>query len=88
MRVQSKVVPGASRDELSASPGDSLNLRLGSPAEAGKANVAVIRWLSTLLSVAHTSLRIVSGLSLSPRTLEIDGLDEAAFYERMQAAGH
>ena len=79
MRVQLKVVPAASRDELSDWPGDSLKLRPRSPAETGKVNVAVIRLLSTLLSVPRTSLRIVSGISLSRKILEIDAPGEAAF---------
>jgi len=82
------VVPAASRDEPGGWPGDTLKRRLHSPAEAGKANVAVIRLLSTLLSVPHTSLRIVSGISLARKILEIGGLDEAAFYQRLQDAGH
>ena len=88
MRIQLKVVPGASRDEISGWLGDSLKLRVRSPAEAGGANAAVIKLLSTLLDVPRGSLRIVSGASSSRKILEVDGLDEAAVYERLRAAGY
>ena len=88
MRIQLKVVPGASRNEISGWLGDSLKLRVRSPAEAGKANAAVIRLLSTLLVVPRTSLRILSGTSSSRKIVEIDGLDEAEFHERLQAVDH
>lgn len=87
MRIQLKVVPGASRDEISGWLGDSLKLRVRSPAEAGRANAAVIKLLSTLLDVPRGSLRIVSGAASSRKILEVDGLDEAAVYERLRAAG-
>ena len=74
MRIQIKVVPGASRNEISGWLGDSLKLRVRSPAEAGKANADVIRLVSTLLAVPRTSMRIVSGTSSSRKILEIDGL--------------
>ena len=88
MRIQLKVVPGASRNEISGWLGDSLKLRVRPPVEAGKANAAVIRLLSTLLVVPRTSLRIVSGTSSSRKILEIDGLDEADLHERLQAVDH
>ena len=88
MRIQLKVVPGASRDEISGWLGDSLKLRVRYPAEAGRANATVIKLLSTLLDVPRGSLRIVSGTSSSRKILEVDGLDEAAVYERLRAAGH
>ena len=88
MRIQLKVVPGACRNEISGWLGDTLKLRVCSPAEAGKANAAVIRLLLTLLAVPRTSLRIVSGTSSSRKILEIDGLDEAGLHERLQAVDH
>ena len=88
MRIQIKVVPGASRNEISGWLGDSLKLRVRSPAEAGKANADVIRLVSTLLAVPRTSMRIVSGTSSSRKILEIDGLDEADLHERLQVVDH
>ncbi len=88
MRIRLKVVPGASRDEVSGWLGGSLKLRVRSPAEAGKANAAVIRLLSEVLAVPRNSLRITHGTSSTHKILEVDGLDESAFRKRLQVAGH
>ena len=88
MRIRLKVVPGASRDEISGWLGSSLKLRVRSPAQAGKANAAVIRLLSEVLAVPRNSLRIASGTLSTHKILEVDGLDETAIRKRLQAAGH
>ena len=43
MELEVKVVPGASRSEVTGWLGDSLKIRVAAPPERGKANAAVVR---------------------------------------------
>lgn len=72
-----KVVPGASRTQLSGWLGDMLKVRVSAPPEKGKANAAVEALLARELGLPVKSVRIVSGTGSPQKLVEIEGLSAA-----------
>ncbi len=69
-----KVVPGASRSQVTGFHGDCLKVRVAAPPEAGKANRAVLALLSAPLDVPKRSLQIVQGETSPRKTVRIEGI--------------
>ena len=65
------VVPGARRTEIVGPHGDALKVRVAAPAEAGRANGAMLSLLSNSLGV---ECRLLSGGSSRRKTVAIPGL--------------
>jgi uncharacterized protein (TIGR00251 family) len=65
-----KVVPGASRSEVVGPLGSRLKVRVAAPAEAGKANRAVVRLLREWLGARRVS--IVAGLGSAEKTVRVE----------------
>lgn len=55
------IQPGAKRSELAGEHGDRLKIRLQAPPVDGKANTALIRFLSKLFAVPRNAIEIESG---------------------------
>ena len=83
MRIHLKVVPGASRDEISGWLGDSLKVRVRAPAEGGKANAAVLKVLARGLDVPPQALAIISGVASARKVVEVDTLSEVELRQRL-----
>ena len=69
-----KVVPNASRDELSEMISDRLKVRVKSPPEAGKANLAVCSLVAKMLGLSKHQVSITSGSNSPFKTVRV--LDE------------
>jgi uncharacterized protein (TIGR00251 family) len=54
-------VPRASKNEIQGVHGDALKVRLQAPPVEGKANQALIRFLSDALNIPRSQLSIASG---------------------------
>jgi uncharacterized protein (TIGR00251 family) len=67
------VQPGASRSEFAGRHGERIKVRLAAPAVEGKANEALIDFLSRHFKVPRRSVRILSGLKSRQKRVEIDG---------------
>jgi uncharacterized protein (TIGR00251 family) len=87
MRICLKVVPGASRDEITGWLGDRLKVRVRAPAEHGKANAAVIRLLATSLGVPRHALSMVTGAASPYKVLEVEVLSETEARQRLARSG-
>jgi uncharacterized protein (TIGR00251 family) len=68
--IRLKVVPGASRSEVVGPLGDRLKVRVAAPAEAGKANRAVVELLEAWLGVRGVT--IVAGASSAEKTVRVE----------------
>ncbi len=66
------VVPGARRDEVIGPYGDALKVRVAVPAEAGRANEAMLRLLSGRFGAPCTLLR---GATSRRKTVLVEGND-------------
>jgi uncharacterized protein (TIGR00251 family) len=72
-RLELKVVPGASRTEVSGWLGQCLKVKVTAAPEKGKANQAVIRLLSEILAIRESAITIVSGANSQRKAVEING---------------
>ena len=85
LRIALKVVPGSTREGIAGWLGDALKVRVRAPAEAGRANAAVVRVVAEALGLPADSVRIASGASSPKKILAIDGIDLAALRARVDA---
>lgn len=83
VELKIKLVPGASRNEVSGWLGDALKLRVRAAPEKGKANKAMIALLADTLAVPGRQISIVRGHGQATKTVRIGGLDAATLSRRI-----
>ena len=66
------VQPGAARNEFAGRHGERLKVRLAARAVDGKANAALVEFLSEYYGVAKRDVRIVAGLKSRDKRVVID----------------
>ena len=86
MKLQVKVVPGASREEVAGWLGDTLKIRVKAPADRGQANRAVCRLLSQTLAIPLRDIHIRAGGGSARKTIEIEGIDGERARTRLASA--
>jgi uncharacterized protein (TIGR00251 family) len=77
-RVLLKVAAGARATAFAGRFGEAWKLHVAAPPLDGKANEAIVKYLADLLSVSRGAVRIVSGVTSSRKTIEIDGVSAEA----------
>ena len=79
-RLRIRVSPGGGRNEIVGRLGDAWKVRVGAPAEKGRANDAVLRLLSEHLGVPLSDIALVAVASSRDKIVELRGLspEEAA----------
>jgi hypothetical protein len=86
-RLAVRVQPGARTDGLVGRLSDgTLKLRVAAAAEGGRANRAVETLLAAVLGVRGTQVRVTRGAASRTKTIEIEGLDDAAVQARLETA--
>ena len=65
--------PGASRSEIVGQHGDSLKIRIAAPPVDGRANAALIDFISALLGVPRAHVCIAGGSSSRHKRLRVEG---------------
>ncbi len=68
-----KAVPGASRNETAGIIGDRLKVRISVAAEAGKANKAICKLISSAIGVKLRQVSIDSGQTNPEKIVRISG---------------
>ena len=68
-RISIHAVPRASKTEVCGMQGNALKLRLQAPPVDGKANKALVEYLSKLFKVPKTSIEILRGETGKDKTL-------------------
>jgi uncharacterized protein (TIGR00251 family) len=76
LRLQLKVVPGASRSRIAGWLGERLKIQVSAPPERGRANAAVVGLLEDALSLPAGSVRIAAGQGSPLKMVEIDGPED------------
>jgi len=70
-----RVVPNASRNEISGLLGGQLKVRIQSPANEGKANKTLIKFLSKKIGVSKSKITIPKGSKSREKTILIADAD-------------
>jgi len=69
-----RVQPNSSREGVGAVQNDALPVRLNAPPVEGRANAALVRYLSKRLDVAKSKVSIVRGDKGRNKTVSVEGL--------------
>ena len=69
-----KVVPNASRDQISGFLDDRLKIRVCAPPESGKANKAVCALLAVVLDVPNKDVLVIAGHTNPMKTVVVNGI--------------
>jgi uncharacterized protein (TIGR00251 family) len=80
------VSPGASRSEVVGRHGDGWKVRVGAPAESGKANDALVELLAGRLELSRDRIEIAAGRGSRDKTIVVHGLSEADVEARLTPA--
>ncbi len=72
MKLTIKVIPGAKKNELKEEPSGLTKVYLRAPAVDGKANKALIEFLSRSFGVKKPQIEIIKGLKSRNKTINID----------------
>lgn len=70
-RLTVRVQPGAGRSQVAGPIGDALKVRVAAPANEGKANAELVRFLARQLGVARGAVRIVTGETNRTKVVEV-----------------
>lgn len=78
--------PNASRSGVAGAYGDALRVRLAAPANDGKANAELVRFIAEALDVARRAVAITRGQKSRDKVVEVtgDGLDLAPLTEQQR----
>lgn len=74
-----KVIPNSSKCEIAGIIENCLKIKLISPPVEGKANKECIIFLSKILNISKTSIKIISGETSKTKTIFIKGDPEKLF---------
>ena len=75
-RLNVKVVPGSSRDQIVGWLGNALKIKVTAPPEKGRANEAVVAMLAERLGIGTDDIMVVSGHSSPSKVLSIEGMND------------
>lgn len=70
-----KVVPRASRNQVTGVEGEALKIRLNAPPVEGKANAALVEFLADSLHVPRSYVEIIAGHTGRRKLVRIRGVD-------------
>jgi uncharacterized protein len=85
-RLNLKVVPGASRDEIAGQHGDAIRVKLRAPPVDGRANAALLEFLAARLGLRASALELVSGETSRLKRVAVHGLNSDDARRRLLAA--
>lgn len=74
-RLSLRVSPGAKSSVVVGRYGERWKVRVAAPAEAGRANEALLELLAATLAVERSRIRVVSGTASRDKIVEVTGID-------------
>jgi len=82
--INVRAVPRASKNEIQGIHDGALKIRLTTPPVDGKANQALIRFLSKELHISKSKIQLKQGETSRHKTLQISGLTKEQLLERIK----
>lgn len=77
-KLDIRVYPGSGKNEIKGFNNGVLDVRITAHPEKGKANEALIKYLSDILGIAKSSIEIHRGTTSRRKSIVIKGLNEEA----------
>lgn len=81
--VRIRAVPRASKNEIQGVYDKALKIRLTTAPVDGKANQALIKFLSKELKLAQSQVTLIRGETVRRKTVHLSGLTQSEFIERL-----
>lgn len=78
--VHTKVQPSSSRQSITRMDDGKIKINLTSPPAGGKANRELITYLSDLLNISKTAIKIKKGKKSPRKEILIKGVEVSKFY--------
>lgn len=72
--IDCKIIPNAARSRVVGYIGEALKIQIAAPPEKGKANEELINFLSKLLKVPKSAIKILTGETGRLKRVSIEGL--------------
>jgi uncharacterized protein (TIGR00251 family) len=76
-RITVRVQPNAKRNEIVRLENNVLYLRIAAPPVKGKANAALLAFLSDILGVSKSCLSIEKGATSRTKVIAVEGMSQA-----------
>ncbi len=83
LELHIRAMPRASKNEIQGLHDGALKIRLTTPPIDGKANQALIKFLSKTLHISKTQIELTQGETSRNKTLRISGLSKNELQERL-----
>jgi uncharacterized protein len=83
-RLQVRVTPNARRDAVVACTGDEVRIKLQAPAIEGKANAALLNFLSEITGVPRSKITVRFGRKARVKVIEIEGPSAQEILSRIE----
>lgn len=84
VRIDLRVVPRASKDEIKTEPDGTFKVRLQAPPVEGKANKALLNFLAKQLHVPARDLQLISGETARRKRVLVRGVSERDVEQRLR----
>ncbi len=83
MQVTLKAQPSASLRRIKILPEGKIKIYLNSPPEKGKANLELVKYLSHVLSLPKSAVKITAGETGKEKKIQVDGIEPEEFYSKI-----
>jgi uncharacterized protein (TIGR00251 family) len=84
-RLKVRVIPNAPKNAVVSWTEDEIRLKIKAPAVEGKANAALIEYLSELTGVPRSKIQLKTGEKARIKMIEIDGPTPDEVQHRIRA---
>ncbi len=81
--VKLRVIPNASRSEVVGMHGESVKLKVASPAVEGRANEAVLELVAERVGVGVREVRLIFGAKAREKLIVVEGLSAEEVRRRL-----
>jgi uncharacterized protein (TIGR00251 family) len=86
LEVRIRAVPRASKNEIQGMYDGALKIRLTTPPVDGKANQALIKFLSKALKISKAQIELVQGETSRHKMVKITGLSKEEIIRKIETA--
>ncbi len=85
LRIEVKVQPRASRNQIVGEHDGALKIKLAAPPVEGEANRALLDYLAEILKLPRKNILLIKGDSSRHKLIEICGIDKKTFLAKISA---